>query len=53
MTPSMRIALEELQLEQIAVVYPGTKRYSLEKRAAVVPLEAVADGMKGMFPKRA
>jgi predicted AAA+ superfamily ATPase len=52
MTPSMRTALEDLKLEQIAVVYPGTKRYSLGDRVAAVPLEAVADGMKGLFPKK-
>ena len=52
MTPSMRTALEDLKLEQIAVVYPGTKRYSLGERAAAVPLEAIAEGMKGLFPKK-
>ena len=52
LTPSMRTALEDLQLEQIAVVYPGTKRYSLGERVAAVPLEAVADGMKGLFPNK-
>lgn len=52
MTPSMRSALEELKLEQIAVVYPGMKRYSLGDRVAAVPLDAVADGMKGLFPKK-
>ena len=52
MTPSMRTALEELKLEQIAVVYPGAKRYSLGDRVAAVPLEEVADGMKGLFPKK-
>ncbi len=50
MTPSMRIAREELNLEQIAVVYPGKKRYSLGDGVAAVPLNAVADGMKGLFP---
>jgi hypothetical protein len=48
----MRTALGELKLEQIALVYPGTKRYSLDKRVTAVPLDAVADGMKGLFPKR-
>lgn len=52
MTPSMGTALEDLKLEQIAVVYPGTKRYSLGARVAAVPLEAVAEGMKGLFPKK-
>ena len=52
MTPSMRTALEELKLEQIAVVYPGTKRFSLGDNVAAVPLVALADGMKGLFPKK-
>ncbi len=52
MTPSMGTALKDLKLEQIAVVYPGTKRYSLGARVAAVPLEAVAEGMRGLFPKK-
>jgi hypothetical protein len=51
-TPSMRIAREELNLEQIAVVYPGRKRYALGDGVAAVPLNAVAEGMKGLFPKK-
>ncbi len=42
LTPSMRIALTDLKLEQIAVVYPGTKRYSLAKGVSAVPLEALS-----------
>jgi hypothetical protein len=49
MTPSIRIALEDLKLEQIAVVYPGTKRYSLSKNVHAVPFEAVAAGLQGLF----
>lgn len=49
LTPSMRIALDDLHLERIAVVYPGTKRYSLADAVQAVPLEAVADGMAGLF----
>lgn len=52
LTPSMQAALEDVKLEQIAVVYPGTRRYSLGERISAVPLEAVADGMKGLFPKK-
>ena len=52
MTPSMRIALEDLKLERIAVIYPGEKRYSLHKKIDVVPFESIAGGMKGMFPGR-
>ena len=49
-TPSMRIAREELNLEQIAVVYPGKKRYTMGDGVAAVPLNAVVEGMKGLFP---
>ncbi len=49
LTPSMRIALQDLQLEQIAVVYPGAKRYPLADTVHAVPLEAVVDGMSGLF----
>jgi predicted AAA+ superfamily ATPase len=51
-TPSMQTAREDLHLEQIAVVYPGTKRYSLGDGVTAVPLDAVADGMKGLFAKK-
>jgi predicted AAA+ superfamily ATPase len=50
LTPSMRIALADLQLERIAVVYPGEQRYALADRVEAVPLTAVADGMTGLFP---
>ena len=52
LTPSMRIANESLNLEQIAIVYPGTKRYSLGDNIAAVPLNSVTDGIKGLFPKK-
>ncbi len=52
MTPSMRIAREELNLEQIAVVYPGKKRYAMSDGVAAVPFNAVVDGMKGLFPRK-
>jgi hypothetical protein len=49
MTSSLRIALEDLELERIAVIYPGRKRYSLHKKIAVLPFDAVLSGMKGIF----
>ena len=52
LTPSMRIALEDLKLERIAVIYPGSKRYSLAGKVNAVPLEALSDGMDGLFPKK-
>jgi predicted AAA+ superfamily ATPase len=44
MTPSMRSALEDLKLERIAVVYPGTKRYCLSDAVDVVPWHAIMEG---------
>jgi predicted AAA+ superfamily ATPase len=38
LTPSMRIALEDLKLDQLLVVYPGERRYPLGKRVEVMPL---------------
>ena len=50
LTPSMRIALEDLGLERIAVIYPGAKRFPLAERIEAVPLDAVVRGMNGLFP---
>ena len=49
MTPSMRIALEDLKLESIVVIYPGKKRYSLHKKIEVVPFDEILSGLKGLF----
>ena len=34
----MRIALADLKLDQLSVVYPGEKKYSLANNVEVVPL---------------
>jgi hypothetical protein len=47
-TPSIRVALDDLQLERVVVVYPGSKRYRLADRIEVVPLAAVGD-VGGIF----
>lgn len=49
MTSSMKIALRDLKLARIAVIYPGKQRYSLEKRVDVVPFESITGGMKKIF----
>lgn len=41
LTPSMRIALEDLQLDALYVVYPGPHRYALAPRVEAVPLAAL------------
>jgi hypothetical protein len=38
LTPSMRIALADLTLDELRVVYPGERRYALAKKVEVVPL---------------
>jgi predicted AAA+ superfamily ATPase len=42
MTPSIRTALKDLELERVIVVYPGTKRYPIADRVDAVPLSALA-----------
>lgn len=41
LTPSMHIALQDLHLDELYVVYPGTQRYRLSDAAEVVPLAAL------------
>lgn len=41
LTPSMRHALEDLRLERLWVMYPGTQSYPLHERVRVIPFEAL------------
>jgi predicted AAA+ superfamily ATPase len=50
-TPSMRLALTDLKLARIAVIYPGKQRYLLHRQIEVVPVEALVDGFDGIFPR--
>ena len=43
LTPSIRIALEDLGLERVAIVYPGSTRYPLDDRVEAVPLATLTD----------
>ncbi|MCD4706522.1 MAG: ATP-binding protein [Candidatus Sabulitectum sp.] len=43
-TPSIRIALEDLKLSRIAILYPGNKRYHINKQVEAVPLSSFATG---------
>lgn len=47
MTPSIRIALEDLKLEKVAIVYPGEKRYPLNDQVEVVPVDEL---VKDLWP---
>lgn len=43
LTPSMRTALDDLQLSRLIVLYPGDRAYPLGDRIQVVPLQHLAD----------
>jgi len=49
MTPSKRIALENLSLSRIVVVYPGSKRYSIHKKIEVVPQREIFTNLINLF----
>ena len=44
MTPSIRIALNDLSLEQIAVIYPGRKRFRIAPSVEAVPVSYLGTG---------
>ncbi len=46
LTPSMRIAMTDLELDRMIVIYPGARRYPLAEKVEVVPLVEVA-GLAG------
>lgn len=43
LSPSMKIALEDLRLDKLIVFYPGEKAYPLAERIDVMPLIRLAD----------
>ena len=44
LTPSIRIALEDLGLARVAIIYPGNTRFALSERVEAVPLEHLGQG---------
>jgi len=40
-TPSMRIAIDDLKLDSLAVIYPGDRRYLLSDNITVIPLNSI------------
>jgi predicted AAA+ superfamily ATPase len=45
MTPSIRIAMGDLGLERVVILYPGIKRFPVADRVEAVPLGALAKGV--------
>jgi len=41
MTKSMRVVMEDLELDRLWVIYPGTRRYTLEEGVECIPLELI------------
>jgi predicted AAA+ superfamily ATPase len=50
LTPSMRIALRDLRLDYLIVLYPGSRRYELTERVSVVPFDTLTEGVDALFP---
>jgi len=48
LTPSMHIALSDLALDHLTVIYPGDRPYPLAARVTVVPLAAIAAGAQAL-----
>jgi predicted AAA+ superfamily ATPase len=46
LTPSIRIALEDLGLERIAVIYPSNKRFPLSDNMEGIPLDDLGQGQR-------
>ena len=44
MTPSIRIAAEDLGLSKIAVLYPGSKRFAISEQVEAVPVQDLHRG---------
>jgi predicted AAA+ superfamily ATPase len=40
LTPSMRIALEDLRLNKLWIIYPGEVRYNLNEKVTAIPFDA-------------
>ena len=44
LTPSIRIALDDLKLKYVFVIYPGTQRFPLARQVEAIPLQALSKG---------
>ena len=44
-TPSIRIALDDLKLKHVFVIYPGIQRFPLASQVEAVPLQALSKGV--------
>ncbi len=49
LTRSMHIALNDLELEHLTVIYPGKQTYKLSKKVTVMPLAVLAENKPSLF----
>jgi uncharacterized protein len=47
LTPSMQIAMRDLRLDRLVVVYPGERRYALARHVDAIPLAELVAGKGG------
>jgi predicted AAA+ superfamily ATPase len=53
LTASMRVALADLKLNQLSIIYPGSRSYELGPQVKVIPVGTIAaDGIDGFVPAR-
>ncbi|MGA9261935.1 MAG: ATP-binding protein [Desulfobacterales bacterium] len=45
LTPSIRIALDDLKLKHVFIIYPGIQRFHLSSQVEAVPLQALSKGV--------
>ena len=43
-TPSIRIALDDLNLKHVFIIYPGIQQFSLANQVEAIPLQAISKG---------
>lgn len=43
LTPSIKAALSDLELDHLAIVYPGNRRYALSDQVTAFPLATLAE----------
>ena len=48
-TPSIRIALDDLNLKHVVIIYPGIQQFPLAKKVEAVPLQMVSKGESLFF----
>jgi len=51
LTTSMRIALEDLELDRLIIMYPGNRRYTLTGKVESIPDAELAENGAALLPK--